>query len=866
MTIQDAYAPTRSVPTVSVSSRAVSTGPVSSRAVPARSALAPLCRPDGRDTLMARYREVAHAMPDAAALHAAGTSLTFDELLHRVYSQARKIAALRPSDHRPLAVEADASVDSIVLMLAVIAAGHPLVPLDPQLPHERRDRIVEQAKASILDSATVDAAVDSCVPLPTVSGGHTAVINFTSGSTGTPKGVVLSHRMCLTKAYEVSTALGLGSHDRVGDALPVSFGAGLNTLFAGLLSGATVHCRDPRSGTVGSIAEWVSDHSLTTLHCSSSLLRAVAGQVTVPTLRVVTTYGESLHADDARRFRLASDNRATLVNWYATTEAGAVAFSEYPLDRALPSGFLPAGTPVAGKLVEVVAADGSPCEPDVIGEVRVTSACLADGYLEDVGVDSEKFAALGDGLFRYRTGDLGRFDQDGTLQLAGRIDDAVKVRGYLVEPAEVEAALRALPNIDDAVVIGRRSGADTDLVAYICSDRAVRASQADIRAALRRTLPEWMVPTHIVALDAMPRNERGKIDRRALPEPSDRRVERTAVGPTEYIVAEAARTALGLDAIGRDEDFLELGGNSLTMTAMLAHLRENLKIELDPQDVFASTTVRTLATTVDARLRDTAAARRRSSGVHDVLVPLRTGGTGAPIFLIGGAGVGAMAFLDLVKHLDADRPVYALQAHGRGTRGRPDRTIRATAARYVDAIRTVAPDGPFHLVGHSLGGWIAIAMAEKIRDSGVGTPHLLLLDTRLFRHLLDRLPGGTSVPAAPPAPTREDAGFHLGRAGTAALWLRMQFAGLLRYPTTMEWLVFASIGYVALNKHVPTPWSGSMTVVRTTENVKDLRSWRAVAHGELTFVDITGHHANMLRGPMAKELADIIDDTVDNAR
>ncbi|MCX6492371.1 MAG: non-ribosomal peptide synthetase, partial [Rhodococcus sp.] len=103
--------------------------------MPTRSALAPLCRPDGRDTLMARYREVAHAMPDAAALHAAETSLTFDELLHRVYSQARKIAALRPSDHRPLAVEADASVDSIVLMLAVIAAGHPLVPLDPQLPH-----------------------------------------------------------------------------------------------------------------------------------------------------------------------------------------------------------------------------------------------------------------------------------------------------------------------------------------------------------------------------------------------------------------------------------------------------------------------------------------------------------------------------------------------------------------------------------------------------------------------------------------------------------------------------------------------------------------------------------------------------------
>ncbi|MGB6073160.1 MAG: alpha/beta fold hydrolase, partial [Rhodococcus sp. (in: high G+C Gram-positive bacteria)] len=364
---------------------------------------------------------------------------------------------------------------------------------------------------------------------------------------------------------------------------------------------------------------------------------------------------------------------------------------------------------------------------------------------------------------------------------------------------------------------------------------------------------------------AMPRYERGKLDRSALPEPADRRVERTAVGPTEYIVAEAARTAIGLDTIGRDEDFLALGGNSLTTTAMLAHLRESLKIDLTPEDVFAATTVRALAVTVDARLEDAATARRRTTGEHDVLVPLRTEGSKAPIFLIGGAGVGAMAFLNLVKHIDEDRPVYALQAHGRGKRGRPDRTIRRTAKRYVDAVRTVQPEGPFHLVGHSLGGWIAMAMAEEIRDSGLGSPHLLLLDTRLFRHLLDRLPGGTEVPAAPPARTREEAGFHLGRIGTAALWVRMQFAGLLRYPTTMEWLVFASIGYVALNKHVPTPWSGSMTVVRTAENVKDLRSWQTVGRGELTFVDISGDHIDMLREPMAEHLAETIATTFDDA-
>ncbi|CCQ13927.1 Nonribosomal peptide synthetase [Rhodococcus sp. AW25M09] len=846
---------------------------------PTRFSLAPLCRPERRDTLMARYREVAHALPDAVALSSDGTSLTFDDVLHRAYSLARKLATLFPADSRPLAVDTDETASSIVLMLAIVAAGHPLVPLDPMLPAERRATIIDQAGASAIDTDTVAAAMDSCVPLPTLSGDHTAVINYTSGSTGTAKGVIISHRMCLTKAYEVAAALSLGPHDRVGNCLPVSFGAGLNTLFAGLLSGAAVYCRDPRSGVPASTVEWITAQSLTTLHCSSSLLRAIAaadpgpaeheagGGVDAPTLRVVTTYGESLHSDDVDSFRRRVESHATVVNWYATTEAGAVAYSAFPSGRALPSGFLPAGKPVPGKLVEVLTTGGSLCEPHVIGEVRVTSSCLADGYLGDAGLNTERFAALGDGQFRYRTGDLGRLDEHGTLHLAGRIDDAVKVRGYLVEPAEIEAALRAMPEIGDAAVIGRHSGTETDLVAYVCSSQSVkRPSVGEIRASLRRTLPEWMVPTHIVAMDAMPRNERGKLDRSALPEPADRRVERTPIGFTEFIVARAARDAIGLATLGRDEDFFELGGDSLAITAMLAHLREGLHIDLTAEDVFAATTVRTLAVTVDARLEEVAGARRRSTSDHEVLVPLRTQGTRAPIFLIGGAGVGAMAFLKLVSNIDADHPVYALQAYGRSTRGRPDRTINRTARRYVDAIRTIQPDGPFHLVGHSLGGWIAMAMAERIRDAGLGSPHLIILDTRLFRNLLDKLPGGSDVPAAPPASMDEATGFRLGRFGTAALWVRMQFAGLLRYPTTMEWLVFASIGYVALNKHIPISWSGPMTVVRTAENVKDVRSWQTIADGDLTFVDISGNHIDMLREPMAGQLAGIINNTVDGGR
>ncbi|MBY4127118.1 alpha/beta fold hydrolase [Rhodococcus fascians] len=837
---------------------------------PTRLSLAPLGRPESRDTLMARYREVAHAVPGAVALSVNGASLTYDQLLHSAYSLARKIATLFPGDSRPLAVDTDDSADTIVLMLAVVASGHPLVPLDPKLPAERRAAIIDRASATAIDVHTVAATVDSCVPLPTLSGDHTAVINYTSGSTGVAKGVIISHRMCLTKAYEVATALSLGPSDRVGNSLPVSFGAGFNTLLAGVLSGAAVYCRDPRSGGPSDTSAWIVSHALTTLHCSSSLLRTIAaadhGITAVPSLRVVTTYGEALHSDDVENFRRTFDGHATVVNWYATTEAGGVAYSEFPPGRTLPSGFLPAGRPIPGKLVEIVTADGSACQTDTIGEVRVTSTCLADGYLGDEGLDSERFAALGGGLFRYSTGDLGRLDEHGTLHLAGRIDDAVKVRGYLVEPAEVEAALRAIPEIDEAAVIGRHVGTDTELVAYVCSvPSAKRPSVGEIRASLRRTLPEWMVPTHIVALDAIPRNERGKVDRTALPNPVDRRDRSPAVGPTEYMVAAAAREALGLDGLGRDEDFFELGGTSLTLTTLLARLREELEVDLRPEDVFTATTVRTLARTVDGRLRDTASTRRRAASEHDVLVPLRVGGTAPPIFLIGGAGTGAMGLLVLAKHIDAEHPVYALQAHGRSRRGRPDRTIPRMAKRYVEAIRTVQPEGPFHLVGHSLGGWIAIAMAQQMRDAGLGEPHLLILDVRLFRPILNRIPGGSEVPAAP-VQTAVDPGFRIGVRGVVAHWLRVRVAGLTHFSTTNEWFVFASIGYRALSKHVITPWSGPMTVVRTAENVKDLRSWRTLARGELEFVDVEGAHIDMLREPMAQGIGKIVGDTFGGSR
>lgn len=855
---------------------------------PPRAMLAPLCRPDARDTLLDRLCEVARVVPDATAVVASDGALTYDELLHRTYAMARKIAHVTPGAPRSIAVDAHCDVRSIVSMLAVIAAGHSLVPLDANLPENRKQMIVDSASALHIDAASLAAAEDSAVPLPTVTGSRLALIAFTSGSTGTAKGVLLSHRMCLSKAYEVSSALALRTRDRIGNALPVSFGAGINTLFAGLLSGATVYCRDPRSTQSTALLEWIDASSLTTLHCSPSLVRSLPGvgisgvgisgveatesvhvvppnQVPpnqVPSLRVVTTYGEALHSRDVHAFRTALGSGATFVNWYATTEAGAVAFDEYGPGRALPSGFLPAGKSPKGKRVELLDPAGASVPTGEIGEIHVLADCLADGYLDQDELTRSRFGTDGN-VRRYSTGDLGRIDACGVLQLVGRADDAVKVRGYLVEPAEVEAALRAVSGVKEVAVVGHRSGRSHELHAYITwSDAAGTASIEDVRAQLKRTLPPWMQPRHIVDLDVLPRNDRGKVDRASLPQPRTRVASAPAATPTEWIVAGVARKTIGIQNIGRDDEFSELGGTSLTATTMLDELRRAVVPDLTVEDMFTAGTVRSLAEIIDRRLASTE-ARSRRDGSGDVLVPLRAGGSKAPAFIVGGAGVGPLAFVELVANIDPDRPVYALQPHGWNRRGLPDRTVEKSAKRYLDAIRRVFPSGPVVLVGHSLGGWIALAMAHRMRAAGEPDPRLIILDTRLFRYILDKVPGGTELPAAPPAASREEAGLVLSKAGVAALWLRIQFAGVLRYSTTTRWLVFASIGFIALERHTPKPWAGPLAVLRTESNTLDPRSWNAVATGPMQCLDLAGEHDDLLSGPLVSQVGGYIDRIAD---
>lgn len=843
--------------------------------MPVHAPLAPLCKPDARDTLLDRLCEVANSVPDAIAISCSspddvdgrdGTSntVTFDELLHRTYALARKIAHLVPGDPRPIAVEAECTVESMTLMLAVMASGNSLVPFDTSLPEIRASQIMESASALRLTPADLTDAEDSAMPLPAFTGSRTALIAFTSGSTGIAKGVLLSHRMCLTKAYELSSALGLTTKDRVGNALPVSFGAGINTLFAGLLSGASVYCTDPRTIRSTALTEWIEQSSLTTLHCSPSLVRSFdigtepLHDNIIPSLRIVTTYGEALHSRDVTTFRSVLGSGASFVNWYATTEAGAVAYDEYRADQPLPDGFLSAGTLPRGKLVDVVDSSGKVLPAGEVGEIRVSAECLSDGYLGLHELTRSRFAA-GGVLQRYTTGDLGRFDAGGRLHLLGRADDAIKVRGYLVEPAEVEQSLRALTGITDAVVVACEHNDLPELAAYFVGSAT---SESRIKASLRELLPEWMIPKFVVELYEIPRNERGKVVRSELPFPTAQQPgpSHAAVGATERWLSAVVSAELGTESIGRDDDFSRLGATSLTMINILVSIKSTIHIELSPSDLAEAMSVRTLARFVDESL--SRYERMPASDGSHVLVRLDKSGALPGMFIVTGAGVPAVGLVPFARRLRVERAVYALQPRGLGRRALPDRTVGGAAVRYVREIKAVQPQGPYIVGGHSIGGWTALEVARLMSAAGDAVERVVLIDPLLTRELLDRFPGGSDLACAASLfarPTRVPVRDRIRDR------LRIITAGVVRTPTTERWLIFALIASKALRRHRPEPWMGPTTVVVSDDNVVDPASWSAVLTGPTTLVHVHSSHNDLVREPSVAQVAQAIDNSLGTA-
>ncbi|WP_188492220.1 AMP-binding protein [Williamsia phyllosphaerae] len=825
----------------------------------------------------------AFVRPHDVAVATESSSITSEELYAQVVRLLPAIGDLGGPDRRPLAVEMDGSVESVIMAIAVLASSVPLVPVDRHQPDARRTLISELTGATVVDHHSLLAASAPTTTLRTPPGpspiadpdpDDVAMILMTSGSTGTPKGVLLSHRMCLGKAYDVIGPLVLTPADRLGNVLPLGFGAGMNTLIAGLLAGVPVLNRDPRSTDPAALRHWLRDNGATTLHCSAALGRALTttgvvatDSIELPGLRVVVYYGEALQGSDLRTMRAGLAPRATVVNWYACTECGVVAFRSFAPDEAVPDGRLAAGRAVRGRRIMIVDDRRRPVEAGEVGEIWIRGGDFAAGYLGGATLPTTRTA---DGEQWYQTGDRGRVDDDRVVHVVGRVGSSVKIRGYFVEPAEVESALRRVSGVVDAHVAGVEVEGQTELLAHVETDDSENAPAADarsVRALVRRDLPDWMVPRFIEIYDRIPRTDRGKIDRERLRAPGDLVAGSAAALRTSDLtvlgVAEMVRTVMGRDDIGVDDDLIELGADSLALTTILARVTANFHVRVEVARVAADPTIATIAAL--ARVEVAADARTREG--LSVLVPLRDGGDRTPLFVVAGAGAPAVSLIPTSRHLAPDRPVFGLQAWGLENRGRPDRSVAAAARRNIAAVVGVAPRGPLLLAGHSMGAHVAWEMAAQLRESGREVAAVILIDPHLTEDMLTDLRGGTAIVGAEvEEATRSElhtgAALDIGLRRLIAVRLKMAVAGLIQFDPLTQWLLFYNLGMATLRKHRPRPLDVPAAVLRTADNLHGQVHWSLMARGPLHIEDVPGGHTDLLREPNVSSVAAAIDTSI----
>lgn len=692
-------------------------------------------------TLTALIEASMAATPFAPALVFDGETLTYRDLDARSRALAQALRARGAEADTVVAVALPRSIELVVALVAVLRAGAAYLPMDLAHPTERRARILQSAQPVALlalDDDGIDwpgdvprlaphdwALTADETALPAVAPQHAAYVIYTSGSTGAPKGVVVEHRAIVNRLEWMSSHYGIDASDRILQKTPATFDVSVWEFFLPLLAGATLVVAPPDAHRDPvAIARLVRDAGITTLHFVPSMLAAflAAPEAQGISTRRVFVSGEALDADLRDRFHATVD--AQLHNLYGPTEA-AVDVSFWPASADDTSRPVPIGFPVWNTRLYVLDARMRALPPGVVGDLYLGGVQLARGYLGRDDLTAERFHddPHRPGERIYRTGDLARWRNDGAVEFLGRSDHQVKLRGLRIELGEIEAAIVASGFAKQAAVIVREDRAgDRRLVGYLQSTGEFDA--AALRASIAAQLPDYMVPAAFVALTDWPVTANGKLDRDALPAPA---FETGPLAPprtpTESAISALFADTLGIERVGTNADFFALGGDSLLAVHLLLAIQQRFGRDPGLGALFATPTVAGLAAALDAGAGDDP-----DHGLAPVIALAHGGARRAPVFVVHPAGGIAWCYRELARSLAPARSVYGLQSPALDPAQPLPGSIEALAAEYAERVIALQPTGRVHLLGWSVGGILAQAMAVRLRGLGREIGVLALLD------------------------------------------------------------------------------------------------------------------------------------------
>jgi len=686
--------------------------------------------------LIARLQEIVTLRRDHTAVEAPDGRLTYDDLDRLSNQLAGQLRTLGVTQESRVGISMVRGACELVAMLATLKAGGAYVPLDPSNPADRLRILMEDAAPQVLlvgpnspltappagtlvvleDPFQVGLGFDAGPASVPVLPEQLMYVLFTSGSTGRPKGVEITRGAFGNLIASMAHTPGMSQDERLLAITTTSFDIAGLELFLPLYQGATVvivdraTARDPYR-----LRRRLEDGDISIMQATPASWRLLleAGWQGNGKLRMLCG-GDAMSSALADRL---IDAGCELWNMYGPTETTVWS----SLARVRRKGErVTIGRTIDRTTMYILDDQGQSLPAEQEGEIAIGGAGLARGYLGRPDLTEKRFVVLPSGERVYRTGDLGRWRSDGNFECLGRLDHQVKISGFRVELGEIEAVLRSVPEVREALaVVDGQDQPEPRLVAYWTGS----ASQSALLAAARRHLPSYMVPSAFVALDVFPLNSNGKIDRKQLPRPLPSRSGATKVQPPrndlETRIAAIWREALGVVQMGVDDDFFALGGTSGRAIETVARMRRALGIEVALQMLYQAPTVEKLALRLGQAF----------SPDDPIVVRLRTGSAEQPpLFCL----LGVNLYQDLALSLGGSTPVIAMHAPCRYVPARESPpSIERVARRYVDLIRQHQPHGPYHLLGLCFGGIVAYQAACQLEAAGESVALVAVLDAIL---------------------------------------------------------------------------------------------------------------------------------------
>lgn len=817
------------------------------------------------------FDQVANKYGDRVSVELHDQKLTYRDLQQRVHALSKALVTMGVKPGEPVGLCMDRSFDMVVAMLATLRAGGCFVPFDPGYPADRLafmfgDTAVKvmltqrhlvnalpkhQARNIFLED--VPAGEDAAMPRLTADA--PAYIMYTSGSTGTPKGVVVPHR-AIVRLVRSQNFISFGPDLCWLQLANISFDASTLEIWGALLNGARLVLQPQQKPTLPEISATIAKHKVTSVWFTVGLFNMMVDEQLdrLRGLKHILTGGDVVSVPHIKR-ALKALGPNVLINGYGPTE-NTTFTTCFPINsEASMSDGVPIGFPLNNTTVHILDEQRNPVPVGVKGELYAGGDGVALGYWKRDDLTAERFIddpfSGKSGAKLYRTGDIVKWQPDGSIAFVGRADGQVKIRGFRIELGEIENAISAIPGIRDRVVVARKDGpGEQQLVAYIVpadfdpeKDTQRRdALTAMVQTALEKRLPTYMLPAFHVLLNELPLNANGKVDKKKLPAPDLRALQMTVehVAPrnaTEKKIAAIWNKILGVEDIGIHQSFFDLGGHSILGIQMLSQIEQQFGKTYGLNLLFRSPTIAELAVELGAVRADDVAAELKN------VTPIKREGSRVPILCVHGDEANHF----LPRYLSAEQPFYGTAHQGEDGLPMTYDTVESIAAHYVQEFKRLLPQGPYNIAGYSFGGVVAYEVARQLKEQGDEVPMLIMLDSYAPEPFAEVM--------------QKESKFYDPIKKPVLRTIVRMIHGMnkvlpmkLRNFNIIDTYDDATLAYKA------KPYHGDVAVIKAvgSPGTPDM-GWKKHVHGSVILRTIEGDHYSIIKEPLVADLARVME-------